>query len=137
VGLSFQEKSLWLMLVSLVACSSLYGAAVVPGHGANVQPHQVGFFALLVALLVALQVVGHTVIAVVDRRTGTDERDRLFELLGTRNGAYVLATGVFASLCTALITDGNFVFVHVLLGSWVLAQLVDTGSQLWLYRRGA
>jgi hypothetical protein len=137
VGLSFQEKSLWLMLVSLVGCSALYGAAVVPGHGTDVQPQQVVYFALLVALQVVLQVVGHTVIAIVDRRTGTDERDRLIGLLGTRNAAYVLATGVFASLCTALIIDGNFVFVHVLLGSWVLAQLVETGSQLWLYRRGA
>jgi hypothetical protein len=30
---------------------------------------------------------------------------------------------------------GNFAFTHVLLGAWVLAQLVETGSQLWLYRR--
>jgi len=138
VGLSFQEKSLWLMLViSLVGCSALYGAAVVPGYGPDVQPHQVVFFALVVALLVVLQVVGHAVIAIVDRRPGTDERDRLIGLLGTRNAAYVLATGVFASLWTALVTDGNFVVVHVLLGSWVLAQLVEIGSQLWLYRRGA
>ena len=32
---------------------------------------------------------------------------------------------------------GNFVFTHVLLGFWVLAQLVEIASQLVLYRRGA
>jgi hypothetical protein len=61
----------------------------------------------------------------------------LIELYGTRNGAYVLAAGAFFALCTALFTQGNFVFMHVLLGFWVLAQLVEIGSQLLLYRRGA
>ena len=61
----------------------------------------------------------------------------MIELKGTRNAAYVLATGVFLALCAALLTEGNFVFSHVLLGAWVLAQLVQIGSQLVLYRRGA
>ena len=88
-------------------------------------------------MLVIMQIVGHIVIAIVDRRTETDERDRLIELKGTRNAAYVLATGVFLALCTALLTEGNFVFTHVLLGFWVLAQMMEIGSQLFLYRRGA
>jgi hypothetical protein len=48
----------------------------------------------------------------------------------------VLATGVFLALCAAMVTQGNFVFTHLLLGFWVLAQLVEIGSQLYLYRRG-
>ena len=56
---------------------------------------------------------------------------------GTRNAAYVLASGTFFALCAALLTKGNFVFTHVLLGFWVLAQLVEIGSQLVLHRRGA
>ena len=92
---------------------------------------------LAVALLVAFQVIGHIVIAIADRRTDSDERGRLIELKGTRNAAYVLATGVFFALCAALLTEGNFIFTHVLLGFWVLAQLVEIGSQLVLFRRGA
>jgi hypothetical protein len=88
-------------------------------------------------MLVVAQVVGHALIAVAGRRTETDERDRLIELKGTRNAAYVLATGIFLALCAALLTRGNFVFTHVLLGFWVLAQLVEIGSQLVLHRRGA
>jgi uncharacterized BrkB/YihY/UPF0761 family membrane protein len=137
MGLSFQEKSLWLMFVSLVAGFGFYFITVMPAAALNVMPHQVVLFTLAVALLVIVQIAGHIVIAIADRRTDTDERDALIELKGTRNASYVLATGVFLALCAALLTDGNFVFTHVLLGSWVVAQLVEIGSQLFLYRRQA
>lgn len=137
MSLSFQEKSLWLMLVGLVGAFGYYFAAVLPTDGVDVMPHQVVLFTLAVGILVITQIVGHVVIAVVDRRTETDERDRLIALKGTRSAAYVLATGVFLALCTALLIRGNFAFTHVLLGFWVLAQLVEIGVQLFLYRRGA
>jgi len=137
MNLSFHEKSLWLMFVSLVGVFGAYFAMVLPTHTVDVMPHQVALFVLAVVLLVIMQIVGHIVIAIVDRRTQTDERDRLIELKGTRNAAYVLATGVFLALCATLLTKGNFIFAHLLLGFWVLAQLVEIGSQLFLHRRGA
>lgn len=137
MALSFQEKSLWLMFVTLVGGFAFYVVTVFPTGAVNVMPHQVVFFGLAVVMLVIIQVVGHIVIAIVDRHTETDERDRLIELKGTRNAAYVLATGVFLALCAALLTEGNFIFTHVLLGFWVLAHLVEIGSQLILYRCGA
>ena len=94
-------------------------------------------FALAVVILAIVAVVGHIVIAIVDRRTATDERDRLIELKGKRNASYVLVTGVFLALCIPLLTTGSFLLTHVLLGFWVLAQLVEIGSQLFLLRRGA
>jgi len=137
MDLSFQERSLWLTLVSLILAFGFYFGNVLPSASIDVMPTQVAMFVLAVALLVITQVAGHIVIAVVDRRSETDERDRLIGLRGTRNGAYVLATGVFMALCATLLSDGNFVFAHVLLGFWVVAQLVETVSQLVLYRRGA
>ncbi len=134
--LSFQEKSLWLLLVSLVGTFSFYFLSVLPMDVVNVLPQQVVLFVLAVVLLVLTQIAGHIVIVVVDRRADTDERDRLIKLKGTRNAAYVLATGIFAALCAAVVTEGNFVFTHVLLGFWVAAQLVEIGTQLVLYRRG-
>jgi hypothetical protein len=136
MGLSFQEKSLWLVFVSLIGVFGFYFATVLPAQAPDVMPHQIVLFGMAVVMLVITQIVGHIAIAIVDRRATTDERDRLIGLTGTRNAAYVLATGVFVSLCVALITDGNFMFTHVLLGFWVLAQLVETGSQLFLHRRG-
>ena len=137
MNLTFQEKSLWLMFAGLVAGFGFYFATVLPAAGVDVMPQQVALFVVAVVMLVVMQVAGLIVIAIVDRRTQTDERDRLIALKGTRNASYVLATGVFFALCAALVTEGNFVFMHVLLASWVVAQLVEIGSQLFLYRRGA
>jgi hypothetical protein len=137
MGLSFQEKSLWLMFVSLVGVFGFYFATVLPADAADVIPQQMVLFTVAVVILVIMQVLGHIVIAIVDRDTATDERDRLIGLKGTRNAAYVLATGIFLALCAALVTEGNFVFTHLLLGFWVLAQLVEIGSQLLLYKRGS
>jgi hypothetical protein len=137
MSLSFQEKSLWLMFVSLIVAFSFYFATVLPTDAVNVMPHQVVLFTLAIVLLVIVQVAGHVIIAIMDRQTKTDERDKLIALKGTRNAAYTLAVVVFCALCVALLTPGNFIFVHVLLGGWVLAQLVEIGSQLFLYRRGA
>lgn len=136
MGLSFQEKSLWVMFVGLVAAFGFYFATVLPPLAANVMPEQVVTFVLAVAFLIVTQIIGNIVIAVADRDTQTDERDRLIALKGSRNGGYVLAAGVFLALCTALLTNGNFLFMHVLLAFWVLAQLVEIGSRLYLYRRG-
>ena len=137
MDLSFREKSLWLMLVTLVASFGFYFATVLPPSAADVVPQQVVLFVIAVVTLVIMQIVGHILIAIVDRRAETDERDRLIELKGTRNASYVLATGVFVALCAAMATDGNFVFTHLLLASWVLAQMVEIGSQLFLHQRGA
>jgi len=137
VNLSFREKSLWLMFVSFVGAYGYYFVTVLPARATDILPHQVVLFVFTVVLLVIMQIAGHIVIAVVDRRSETDERDKLIALKGTRNGSFILASGVFFALCAAVYTEGNFVFAHVLLGFWVLAQLVEIGSQLYLYRRGA
>lgn len=137
MDLSFQEKTLWLMFASLLTVFAYYFGTVLPSDAVNVAPQQIAVFVFAIVVLVIMQIAGHIVMAIVDRRTETDERDRLIRLTGTRNAGYVLATGVFLALCLALISEGNFVFTHVLLGFWVLAQLVEIGSQLLLHRRGA
>jgi hypothetical protein len=147
MNLSFQEKSLWLMLASLVIAFGFYFVSVLGAHAAlaaqspdlarDLAPPDVGLFVAAVILLVVLSVAGHVVIALVDRNPQTDERDRLIGLKGTSYASYVLATGVFLALTAAAFTRGNFVFTHVLLAFWVLAQLVAIGSQLVMYRRGA
>ncbi len=137
MSLTFREKSLWLVMGGLVAVYGLYFMWVLPAHGPTVLPQQVATFVAAVVLLVVVQVVGHTVLAILDRRTETDERDRAITLRGARNGSLVLATGVFVAICVSLVSEGNFLFTHVMLAFWVLAELVDIGSQLVLYRRWA
>jgi hypothetical protein len=134
--MTFTEKSLGLVGGSLALVFGLYFWWVLPAPGPDILPGQVVFFGAMVAVLVALQVAGHALIAIRDRRVTTDERDRLIGLIGQRNGGFVLATGVFLSLCVAVFTSGNFLFMHVLLAFWVLAELTSIATKLWLYRRG-
>ena len=137
MNFSFREKSLWLMFIGLVVIFAFYFATVLPSNATNVEPRHMAMFVLAVVVLAIVAAVGHIIIAIVDRRTTTDERDRLIELKGKRNASYVMVTGVFLALCIPLLTTGTFLFTHVLLGFWVLAQLVEIGSQLFLLRQGA
>lgn len=142
MNLSFREKSLWLLLASLCAVFAVYFASVLPARSPQVAPADIAAFIGTVIVLVAIQVVGHTVLAIASRRelaasVQSDERDELIRLKGARLASYVLAVGVFCSLCLAVLVPGNFVFVHVLLAFWVVAQATEILSQLVLYRRGA
>ena len=141
MSMSFQEKSLWVSLAGLLLAfggyfHSAYVTMLPTSAAKDVLPHQAGLFIAATVVLVVILVAGHVVIALVDRRTETDERDRSIELRGGRYGSFVLATGVFVALCAALVTEGNAVMAHVLLGSWVLAQGVEIVSQIVMHRRG-
>jgi uncharacterized BrkB/YihY/UPF0761 family membrane protein len=139
--MTFKEKSLWITLVGLVVAFggyfySAYSTILPTTAAKDLLPHQAGLFIGATVLLVLILVAGHIVIALLDRRTEPDERDRLIELRAGQYSSFVLATGVFFALCTALMTEGNAIMAHVLLGSWVIAQGVEITSQLVLYRRG-
>ena len=142
MSLSFMEKSLWVVLIALTlpmggylwsAASQLTG----PGAARDLVPAQALQFIGATVLMVLVLAVGHALIAIADRRTEPDERDRQIELRGERVGAFVLATGVFLALCSALVWQGNALVSHVLLGAWVLAEAVSTASQLLMHRSGS
>jgi len=141
MSMSFHEKSLWVSLVALVLAFggyfySVYVTMPTTMAAKDVPAEQAGLFIAATVVLVVLLVAGQVVIALLDRRIDSDERDRSIELKGARYGSYVLAAGAFLALCTAPITQGNAVMAHVLLGAWVLAQAVEIISQLVIYRRG-
>lgn len=134
--MSFHEKSLWLMSMSLLAFSGIYFGTVLPQSSVDVMPQQMFRFTGALILMVVAQTIGYVVIALRDRRFNSDERQGLIELKGRRNSNYVLVAGVSISLFAALATKGNFLFTHILLAFWIFAQLVDYVSQIMLHRRG-
>jgi hypothetical protein len=141
MSLSFQEKSLWAVLVSLLIAFGAYFCVVLPASSPNVAPGQIGLFVSLLVFLVVIQITGHTILAIGSRRElakplQRDERDTFIDLKSARIGSYVLAAGVFASLCVALLVPGNFAFIHTLLAGWMAAQAAEIVSQLVFYRRG-
>ena len=134
--MSFQEKMQWVLLGSLLLVFNVYFFLVLPPVSSSVLPNQIFLFALMVGLLVIFLIIGAIISAVSGRVSDDDERDRWNSLIGTRNGDAVLGFGVLVSLCVALVTEGNFIFTHVLLGFWVAAQVTEHVTQLILYRRG-
>ncbi len=147
MNLTFKEKSLWLMLIGLLVFSVFYGYSanqinqlLQPNSdwlAMSVLPPMVGLFIAATVLLVIISVLGHVVLALIDRRTTEDERDQLIALKAERVGGFVLASGVFCALCVAVISSGNFLFTHVLLAFWVLAQITTYATQLLIYRKEA
>ena len=145
MSLSFREKSLWVMMLALVLAAFFYGHALayvsheqfetVPWQAMRVQMPMVVMFHIAVAVLVGFAVLGHLIIVLFDRRTKEDERDRLIALKGAHVGGIVLAVGVFLSLYLAVASTGNFWFIQLLLSFWILAQLSDYATQLWIHRR--
>jgi hypothetical protein len=135
---TFKEKSLMLMFTTTALAFGYYFIAILPQARVDVGVENIALFVAVLVIMVIIQVAGHIVIAVVDRPDEeTDERDRLIALKSVRNSAYLLGTGVITSIGCALTTDGNFIFVHVLFAFLVMAQLLEYGSQLYFYRRGA
>lgn len=139
--MSFREKSQWVALAAVLLVYVPYFVRALPGHGVDVAPVDVARFVGAVVALVVLQVVGQALLAIANRREAArglqhDERDTLIDLRASRASLYVLAVGVFAALSTALTVPGNFAFMHVLFGFWVLSHLVQVVTRLALYRRG-
>ncbi|MGL4423986.1 MAG: hypothetical protein ACRCZF_25250 [Gemmataceae bacterium] len=134
---SFQEKSHGVIIAGMLVVYGGYFATVLPTATEQLQPMHIVWFILAVVVLTITQIVGQTVIALTDRRQQIDERGRLFALLGARNGSYVLSTGVFCALTTLACGWGSFVFAHLLLAFWVMAQLMESATVLLLARRGA
>lgn len=140
--MTFQEKSQWLTLLALLFTFGGYFTAAlqmlrVAPAAPNILPHQAGLFIGATVMLVVILIAGHIAIVIFDRRTDADERDRLIELKGERYGSFVLACGVFLSLYTAVVTEGNAIMAHVLLASWVLASVVENLTQIVMYRRSS
>jgi hypothetical protein len=89
-----------------------------------------------VVSLVVLLIVMHIVVAAFDRKAKEDERDRLIELIGDRNGGYAIGAGAFIAMLMLLGELPAVRVIHVLLGAMVLSEIVKIVTQLWLYRRG-
>ena len=140
--MSFREKTQWIALLAVFVVFARYFAQALPAHGPDIAPQDVVRFIGAIVLLVVLQVVGQAALAIASRREAArgiqqDERDMLIGLRASRISLHVLGVAVFTALVTALTVPGNFAFVHVLFGGWVLAQVVELAARVAMYRRGA
>lgn len=133
---TYHEKSTFLSALSLLIGSAVYLALAPIDGGPDVDARHVVIAALACAAVAIFQAVTQAVVVLRAGRSDLDERDKEITRTGGTVGGGALAVVVFAALWTAAATDGNLRTAQVLLGGWVLAQLLEYGVILALYQRG-
>jgi len=135
---SFEEKSVWIQLISMVGVLGSYFvvAGLMLSRGVTVVAAFVPLFFVAVVLLVAVLVAGHTVVAIASKPEGRDERDRLIEWRAERNSSWILSVGVLAAITGMVLTVGNVSIAHLLMLSMLLSEVARYVFQLVYYRRG-
>jgi len=135
---SFEERSVWIQLVSVAAVLGTYFvvASMMLSRGVMALPAYVPLFVGSVVLLVVVLVAGHIVAAISTRPDGQDERDRLIGWRAESNSSWILGVGVFIGL-TCLVLDLPDVWTaNVLMLSLMVSEIVRFTMQLVYYRRG-
>ncbi len=135
-NLTFQEKSLWLTLIAVVATYVLYYLNVLPPiEGMMLAPH-IFQFAYYMGVMVVFIVISHIVLAIRQKQEPVDERERLINLKANSVSSYILHTGIFTSIVVALLVPGNFWFIHTINFFAVLTEVVNNMQQLRAFRKG-
>ncbi len=137
-GASFEERSVWIQLISLLL--ALGGYFIVAGqmlaHGVLALPAYVPLFVVAVVLMVVVMVAGHIAAAVAARPDGRDERDRLIEWRAESNAAWLVGAGVIVGITAMVLAVPNVWVAHLLLLSLFLSEVMKLVLQLVYYRRG-
>jgi len=135
---SFEEKSAWIQLVSMVVTLALYFFVAVRmlAHGVTDLRAFAAVFFVAVMLMVIVLVAGHVVAAIVDRPTDPDERDRLIGWRAESNASWIVAVGVLTAVTGMVLSVENVWIAHVLMVSLFLSSIAKYVFQLVYYRRG-
>lgn len=139
--MSFKEKSAWLMSCALLVATVFYFARVISASQGVDQlppPHIPSLFAYTL-LLAVIAIVGHIFIAsfsAKDANAKVDEREqKIFERAGYWS-SQLLGGGVIVSLLLYLFFNNGDLLFYTVLGSLILAQLINYAVQIYSYRTG-
>lgn len=138
MSMSFEERIVWITLVSMLVTFSVYFVIATRMIAAGVTV-VAAFAPLFIVVLIAMVVIvgaAAAVAALVSRPEGRDERDRLIEWRAEHNSGWVLGAGVIIAIGGLAITVENVWIAHLLLLSMFLSQVLKHAVQLYHYRRG-
>jgi len=141
MNLSYQEKSIWVILIStvLVFGSYFYAAfKLFPFTSFPNSPLIALFIGTIVGYII-LQIILHIGLAlfhVKEAEGDTDERDALIELKATRISYFVLIFGVWVAGCSMFLFISTVTMANIIMFFFVLAEIIGNVVQLYYYRRG-
>lgn len=132
---SFEEKSVWVQLVSLVLGLGAYfwAAGRMMGAGVLALPAYAPLFIVSIVLLVLLMAAGHGAAAYWERPEPRDERDRLITWRAESNSGWLLGAGVIGAIAMLLIGYEAVYVAHVLLLSLLLSEVLGLVLRLSYY----
>lgn len=132
--MTFREKSAVITILALLLTYGAYAARVLNG------PMEIGeavaFLSGVILLQVVIMVAAHVAVTLIKRPEARDERDRIAELRGPRNGYFVLVAGVVLAMWLAIMGAPALTMLNALLATLVAAEVVRYASQLVYYRMG-
>ncbi|MCH9680027.1 MAG: hypothetical protein K0V04_01235 [Deltaproteobacteria bacterium] len=135
---SFEHKSVWITLVSLIVVLVAYSipAGYLLASGITIMAPYVGLFIAAVVLQIVIMIFGHIAAALVSRPEEADERDRLIEWRSEHYSSWVLGAGVFMAMMLLATPIAKVWPTHLLLVSMFLAEILKATLRLVSYRRG-
>ena len=135
---SFEEKSVWVQLISLVVIFAGYFAVAgfMMTQGVPVLVAYVPLFMASVVLLVIMLTAGHIVAVCFGKPEGRDERDRLIEWRADSVSSHVLGGGVLIAITGMIFELDNVWIAHFLFLLMFLSEVLKLAMQLVYYRRG-
>ncbi|MDE0658195.1 MAG: hypothetical protein OXI79_00945 [Gammaproteobacteria bacterium] len=135
---SFEEKSVWIQLVGLVVGLGGYliAAGLMLSNGVSALPAFVPVFAAAIVLVVAINIAGHVVAAIVSRTDEADERDRLIGYRAESRSSWILGVGAIGAIMALILSVGSVWVAHLLLISLFGSEVAKDVLQIVYYRRG-
>jgi hypothetical protein len=141
MNLSYQEKSIWVSLVStLIVFGYYFLNAMKIFNNSKIENLAItGLFIGTVIILIIIQIVFQSIIAIINRKEaqkGEDERDNLIELKATRISYFIIVLGVWVTALSFLILSSTIIMANTIMFFFILAEIVGYIIQLIYYRRG-
>ena len=135
---SFEEKSAWIMLVSLVIIATGYHvfAAQMWANGVDILAAYVPLFTVAVVLLVTALIAGHVLAAILNRPDSEDERDKLVGLKAESNSSWLLGVGVLLAIGHMVVSTDSVLTAHILMLALFASEILKCALQVFYYRRG-
>ena len=135
---TFEEKSVWIQLFSLLVVLGLYFviATNMMLSGVNHIAAFVPLFVVAVILLVVVQVTAHVVAAIANKPESRDERDQLIKWRAESNASWILGVGVLAAIAGLVVSDETVWIAHLLLFSLLISEVVTLVFQIYYYQKG-
>jgi hypothetical protein len=137
--MAFHEKSAWIMSFALLLGGIFYFGVVARISSAMGQlvPPMLPLVAVYTAILVAVAIAGHIVVAVMapkEANAPLDERERQLTVRAGHYSGLVFGAGVIMSMGLYLVSYNGHLFFYCVFASLMIGQLVEYGMQIVLYR---